>query len=101
MSLMFLLSGLFVWPSLQRKRGWGFVRDRLRRLGLPFAFGVTGAGPDCRISGLWRSAAIRASPTISALCALPFVPNGQLWFLWQLLALNFVVVGSIGSRPMP
>src|SRR6202040_3676196 len=40
MSLMFLLSGLFVWPSLQRKRGWGFVRDRLRRLGLPFAFGV-------------------------------------------------------------
>src|ERR1700737_4877629 len=29
MSLMFLLSGLFVWPRLQRKRGWGFVRDRL------------------------------------------------------------------------
>ena len=40
MSLMFLLSGLFVWPSLQRKRGWGFVRDRLRRLGLPYVFGV-------------------------------------------------------------
>src|SRR5271168_2630358 len=28
MSLMFLLSGLFVWPSLTRKQNWGFVRDR-------------------------------------------------------------------------
>ena len=25
--------------------------------------------------------------------ALPFLPNAQLWFLWQLLALNFVLVG--------
>ena len=40
MSLMFLLSGLFVWPSLQRKRRWGFVRDRLRRLGFPYVFGL-------------------------------------------------------------
>ncbi len=24
MSLLFLLSGLFVWPSLLRKRNWGF-----------------------------------------------------------------------------
>src|SRR6202167_6688311 len=40
MSLMFLLSGLFVYPSLARKQNWGFVRDRLLRLGLPFVFGV-------------------------------------------------------------
>ena len=40
MSLLFLLSGLFVWPSLLRKRNWGFLRDRLLRLGLPFVFGV-------------------------------------------------------------
>ena len=36
MSAMFFLSGLFVWPSLQRKGiGW-FLRDRWWRLGLPF-----------------------------------------------------------------
>src|SRR5579871_5482464 len=40
MSLMFFLSGLFVWPSLQRKNDWGFLRDRLLRLGLPYLFGV-------------------------------------------------------------
>ncbi len=28
MSLMFFLSGLFVWSSLQRKKDWGFLRDR-------------------------------------------------------------------------
>ena len=36
MSLMFFLSGLFVWPSLQRKGIGHFLRDRALRLGLPF-----------------------------------------------------------------
>jgi len=36
MSLMFILSGLFVWSSLRRKGGAAFLRDRLLRLGLPF-----------------------------------------------------------------
>ena len=40
MALMFFLSGLFVWPSLTRKKDWGFLRDRVLRLGLPFVFGV-------------------------------------------------------------
>src|SRR3984893_19488218 len=37
MSLMFFLSGLFVWKSLQRKGSGAFLRDRTLRLGLPFA----------------------------------------------------------------
>ena len=40
MALMFLLSGLFVWPSLVRKKDWAFLRDRVLRLGLPFGFGI-------------------------------------------------------------
>lgn len=36
MSLMFFLSGLFVWKSLERKGSTGFLRDRFLRLGLPF-----------------------------------------------------------------
>jgi peptidoglycan/LPS O-acetylase OafA/YrhL len=35
MALMFLLSGLFVWPSLKRKGGTRFLRNRILRLGLP------------------------------------------------------------------
>src|SRR5215510_7220943 len=35
MSLMFFLSGLFVWTSLMRKGSWPFLSDRLLRLFLP------------------------------------------------------------------
>jgi hypothetical protein len=57
MALMFLLSGLFVWPSLERKGGAKFLRDRLLRLGVPFAVaaGVPGAARLLSIlCGNWR-----------------------------------------------
>ena len=91
MALMFFLSGLFVWPSLTRKKACGFARDRMLRLGIPYLFGVAVVIPlaiypayrvgaaDPSLSGYWR-----------ALLALPFWPNGPLWFLWQLLALNLL-----------
>jgi Acyltransferase family len=40
MQFMFFLSGLFVWPSLQRKDWKGFLAHRLVRLGIPFVIGV-------------------------------------------------------------
>ena len=54
MSLMFLLSGLFVWPSLSRKRNWRFVRDRLLRLGVPYRIWHHRPGPDGDLSGVSR-----------------------------------------------
>jgi glucans biosynthesis protein C len=94
MSLMFLLSGLFVWPSLARKRNWGYVRDRIIRLGVPFVFGVVFLVPLAMYPVYVVSA---AHPTVSDYLhdylALPFLHNGQLWFLWQLLALNFAAIG--------
>jgi fucose 4-O-acetylase-like acetyltransferase len=37
MAAMFLLSGLFVWPSLRHKGTGDFLRERWWRLGFPFA----------------------------------------------------------------
>src|SRR5712692_5616406 len=37
MAMFFFLSGLFVWPSLAHKAPRIFFRERLLRLGLPFA----------------------------------------------------------------
>src|SRR6266568_8051804 len=37
MAMFFFLSGLFVWPGLGHKAATIFLRDRLLRLGLPFA----------------------------------------------------------------
>lgn len=91
MSFMFLLSGLFIWPSLVRKRNWGFVRNRLLRLGVPFIFGVVVLIP-IAVYPAYRVTAAEASPSAywQHYLALPFWPNGPLWFLWQLLALNIV-----------
>ena len=106
MSLMFFLSGLFVWPSLQRKESLTYLSDRLLRLGLPLipavfvlmpialypAYLVT--TPDPSVAEYWRQ-----------FPALPFWPCGPQWFLWQLLALNIVaaalhkVYADAGATP--
>src|ERR1043166_10058565 len=40
MSLMYFLSGLFVWASLTRKGSLAYTRDRLIRLALPLCLAV-------------------------------------------------------------
>ncbi len=94
MSLMFLLSGLFVWPSLSRKGDWRYLQGRIVRLGLPYVFGMIVLMPIADYP-IYRVTA--ADPSIAAYwhawLALPFWPNGQLWFLWQLLGFNIAVVG--------
>ncbi len=94
MSLMFFLSGLFVWPSLQRKRPLAYARDRLTRLGIPFAFGVIVLIPFAIYpSYLATTADPNVSDYVQRYLALPFLPNGHLWFLWQLLALDLLAAG--------
>lgn len=91
MALMFFLSGLFVWKSLQRKGSGQFLRDRALRLGLPFvaaaaivaplayypAYLQTGAGGG--IAGYWQQWR-----------SLGNWPAGPAWFVWVLLAFDVV-----------
>jgi surface polysaccharide O-acyltransferase-like enzyme len=94
MALLFLLSGLFVWPSLNRKKDLAFLRDRVLRLGLPYVFGIAFLMP-LAVYPAYRLTA--ADPSVVAywhsLLALPYWPNGPLWFVWQLLVLNLLAVG--------
>lgn len=89
MSLLFFLSGLFVWPSLARKGSWTFLSDRLRRLGLPFVWAVVVLMP-LALYPTYRLTAV--DPSLAAFWqhwnSLPFWPSGPQWFLWQLLVLN-------------
>jgi surface polysaccharide O-acyltransferase-like enzyme len=91
MSLMFFLSGLFVWPSLMRKKDWIFIRERVLRLGVPYALGIAIVVPIAVYPAYWVTA---VDPSVRAywhaLLELPFWPNGPLWFLWQLLVLNVI-----------
>jgi Acyltransferase family len=100
MSLMFFLSGLFVWPSLTRKTSMTFLRDRVLRLGVPYVVGIVTVIP-LAIYPAFRVTALDASLAAywHALLALPFWPNGPLWFLWQLLILNVIAVVAHSIAP--
>ena len=95
MALMFFLSGLFVPASLRRKGAARFLTDRLLRLAPPFLFGVLLLAPIALYPvyhGLHPQAGV--DEYLAAYRALPFLPNGPVWFLWLLLALS-IVVGAV------
>ena len=91
MSLMFFLSGLFIWPSLVRKGPRAFSIDRLLRLGLPYAWAVLLLMPLAHYPVYLQTA---ADPSLSAYwrhwLALPFWPSGPPWFLMSLLVFNIL-----------
>jgi hypothetical protein len=100
MSLMFLLSGLFVWKSLQRKGAGAFVRDRAVRLGVPFAIAAALIAPlayyptylttasHTDLAGFWQQWR-----------ALGNWPAGPAWFIWVLLAFGCVAAGLYLAIP--
>ncbi len=93
-SLLFFLSGLFVWPSLARGGSRIFLRDRLLRIGVPFAL-VVGLLMPLAHYPVYRVTAV--DPSLASFwqhwLALPFWPAGPPWFLWVLLAFDFAAAG--------
>jgi GNAT superfamily N-acetyltransferase len=95
MSLMFLLSGLFVWPSLRRKGIGHFLRDRALRLGLPYlalifilmpiayyaSYRLSGAKPKLDFFDFWLS---------NFRQGIWF--DGPGWFIWFLLFLDLLAI---------
>lgn len=98
MSLMFFISGLFVYPAL-RKHGVGrFIRERLRRLGTPFAFAVLFLMPVAYFASWQLSSANRGFLDFyQRLAARGFTP-GPGWFIWVLLW--FGVIAALISWPL-
>ena len=94
MSFFFLLSGLFVWPSLERKGVRTFLADRLLRIGLPFAVIVLLVMPATHYPTYLQTA---TEPGVAAFwrhwLALPLWPIGPMWFLWLLLIWDVAAAG--------
>jgi hypothetical protein len=89
MAMFFFLSGLFVWPSLRHKAPHVFVRDRLLRLGLPFAICAFTVIPVA-----YYAISLRLHPEVSfsdfwwnTITVGPW-PSGPIWFVWVLLAFD-------------
>jgi peptidoglycan/LPS O-acetylase OafA/YrhL len=100
MAMFFFLSGLFVWPSLSHKTTTIHLRDRLLRLGLPFAIAAVTVIPIA-----YYAIALRHSPDLTfaafwwkTVTVGPW-PSGPLWFIWVLL--GFDLLASLSYRLSP
>jgi len=103
MSLLFFLSGLFVWNSLQRKGIARFGRDRATRLGLPFAVAVAFLAPAAYYPTFVATAG--GQTFLRQWLLLGEWPSGPAWFIWILLSYDFLATGvflmmpQLGDRP--
>jgi hypothetical protein len=100
MSLLFFLSGLFVWNSLERKGTRTFMRDRMLRLALPFIFATAIVAP----LAYYPAYAIRnADPSVAGFVRqwLSFGdwPTGPAWFIWVLLVFDCIAAALYVASP--
>ena len=100
MSLMFFLSGLFVWQSLVRKGPGRFAADRWRRLGIPFIAAVAVISPLAYSATYAQST---ANPSLGGFArqwlSLGEWPSGPAWFVWVLLAFDWIAAGMMWRWP--
>jgi len=97
MSLLFFISGFFVWKSLERKGIRKFLYERLLRLGVPFIIGVPLIAPLSYYSAHLQNALVTGESIgyiefWSIFAKTNFFTSGPLWFLWVLLLFNLIIV---------
>ena len=91
MSLMFFISGIFVYPAFRRHGASTFAKDRLLRLGVPFAVAVCGFMP----LALYPSWTLGTNNSgfvafYEHMARIGF-QVGPPWFIWVLLLFDLVV----------
>ena len=91
MSLMFFISGLFVYPALKKHGTFRFIRDRLLRLGVPFAFALVVLMPIAYYAS-WQLSVNNQGflDFYKRLAARGFYP-GPPWFIWVLLYFDVIL----------
>jgi peptidoglycan/LPS O-acetylase OafA/YrhL len=100
MALMFLISGLFVWPGLQQHNAGRYLRRRLLRLGVPFAVGAVVLAPLAYYPAyLHWGGEPHLGSYAEAWFALGNWPAGPAWFLWVLLVFDGIAALSFVAIP--
>jgi hypothetical protein len=101
MALLFLIAGLLTPPSIARKGAARFVRDRLLRLGVPFALFVLLLWP-LALYALFRPLG-RTSLGYWAYFTGALPNNGPLWFagLLLLLSLGYAAWWALSGASVP
>lgn len=91
MSLMFLIAGLFVIKSIQRKGTGAFIRDRFYRLFLPFLIGGTILNLIAHYPAYLLAHGNAPLPAyVKDFFLVEQWPVGPPWFIWVLFVFNVV-----------
>src|SRR3974390_3339853 len=99
MALMFFLSGLFVWKSLQRKGGASFLRDRAVRLGLPFIVAAAIVAPVAYYPAYLQTGSAGIVGFWHQWRSLGNWPAGPAWFVWGFLAFDCIAAALVWIAP--
>jgi peptidoglycan/LPS O-acetylase OafA/YrhL len=100
MSLMFFLSGLFVWNGLQKKGSAKFLRDRLLRLGIPFIVATAVLAPLAYYPAYLQTAGHAANAGFwRQWLSLGQWPGGPAWFVWVLLVFDCIAALLFALAP--
>jgi peptidoglycan/LPS O-acetylase OafA/YrhL len=99
MSLMFFISGLFVWRSLQRKGISDFLRNRTLRLGIPFLAAAAIIAPLAYYPTYLQTGQHGLSGFAHQWLSLGYWPAGPAWFVWLLLAFDCVAAALYLAKP--
>jgi hypothetical protein len=100
MALMFLVSGLFVWPSLNRQGAGQFIQRRMLRLGVPFIVAAGVLAPLAYCPAYLQSGGDAGLMSYAhAWLALGKWPAGPAWFLWVLLVFDCVAALCFAAMP--
>ncbi|HKX09573.1 MAG TPA: acyltransferase [Stellaceae bacterium] len=100
MSLMYFISGLFVWSGLTRRGALGYALARGRRLGVPFALVAILVMPLAFYpSFLSHGLNVSLFTYFHVLVANLIWPAGSLWFIWLLLMFDLCAAAVYQLAP--
>jgi hypothetical protein len=91
MSLMFFVSGLFVYPAIRKHGTFRFITDRFLRLGVPFAFAVVFLMPVAYYASWQLTGLSEGFPDFYKRLAEAGFAAGPPWFVWVLLFFDVVL----------
>ena len=99
MSLFFAISGFFAHLLFERLGTWGFIKNRLRRIALPFLAAIVVILPLLILPFIWaqKVLGIHGPPAVTPPVPDPQLPPwGHLWFLYLLLVFYGLWLGARG-----
>ncbi len=100
MSLMYFISGLFVWSGLARRGALGYALARGRRLGIPFALVIILVMPLAYYPVyLSRGFNLGVAAYAEALFSSRIWEAGPLWFVWLLLVFDLCAAAIYAVAP--